>query len=80
MNMHIILVNEGLQETTEHRTGDSIETTNCNNISDVTPLSSRQIQYHLKITGWTAKERTGSYRDTMVKTIALTTMIFIANG
>ena len=34
----------------------------------------------LEITGWTAKERTGFYRDTVVKTTALTTIIFITNG
>ena len=33
-----------------------------------------------EITGWTAKERTGSYRDTVVKITALTTIIFITNG
>ena len=32
-----------------------------------------------EITGWTAKERTGSYRDSVVKTAALATIIFITN-
>ena len=30
-----------------------------------------------EIMGWTAKERTGSYPDTLLKTIALTTIIVI---
>ena len=33
----------------------------------------------LEITGWTAKERTGSFGDTVVKTTALTTIIVINN-
>ena len=33
-----------------------------------------------EITGWTAKEKTGSYRGTLVKIIALTTFIFITKG
>ena len=33
-----------------------------------------------EITGWTAKEKTGSYRHTVVKITALTTIIFITNG
>ena len=33
-----------------------------------------------EITGWSAKERTRTYQDTVVKTTALTTIIFITNG
>ena len=33
-----------------------------------------------EITGWTAREGNGSYRDTVVKTTALTTIVFITNG